>query len=364
LMRIAEQVDLKMPQLREWILATQADEVWWKLRASTHDLLVESADLQHQMKTLLGLLEEFLDRYGFRCVNELKLEENDLHDDPGFVVQAVLSYVKMKTYSISTFEDRERLIREQAEGRVRERISGLRAWVYFFILRQARKAVSNRENLRFARTKIFGVARHLFRGMGTALVKLGVLENSKDVFYLTVEELIAWVEGRSVLLNLRGLVQLRKEETEGFKRTPSPPERLMTVGSVGASCLYPQVLFDSDLLRGEGQASTDPNVLMGTPCSPGVIEGVVRVVHSIEDAKGMQGEILVTARTDPGWVPLFPSCSGLLVERGSLLSHSAVVARELGLPTIVGVSGGLMTKLKNNQRIRMDAAKGEIRILA
>jgi len=93
------------------------------------------------------------------------------------------------------------------------------------------------------------------------------------------------------------------------------------------------------------------------------VEGVVRVVHDLKDTANLQGEILVTSRTDPGWVPLYPSCSGLLIERGSLLSHSAVVARELGLPTIVGINGGLMTRLKSGQRVRIDAGKGEIRIL-
>jgi pyruvate,water dikinase len=83
----------------------------------------------------------------------------------------------------------------------------------------------------------------------------------------------------------------------------------------------------------------------------------------MEDARGLRGEILVTERTDPGWVPLYPSCTGLLVERGSLLSHSAVVARELGLPTIVGISGGLLQKLENGFRVRMDAGRGEVRIL-
>ncbi len=89
----------------------------------------------------------------------------------------------------------------------------------------------------------------------------------------------------------------------------------------------------------------------------------MRVVDNLKDAEGIDGDILVTGRTDPGWVPLYPSCSGLLIERGSLLSHSAVVARELGLPTVVGISGGLMTKLKTGMRVRMDAGKGEVHIL-
>ncbi|MCY3902836.1 MAG: PEP-utilizing enzyme, partial [Caldilineaceae bacterium] len=104
-------------------------------------------------------------------------------------------------------------------------------------------------------------------------------------------------------------------------------------------------------------------LLTGTPCCPGVVEGPVLVARTPAEAEQLDQQILVTARTDPGWVPLYPSCAGLLIERGSLLSHSAVVARELGLPTIVGISGGLMQKLQTGQRVRMDASKGEVRIL-
>lgn len=111
-------------------------------------------------------------------------------------------------------------------------------------------------------------------------------------------------------------------------------------------------------------AGADPDLLVGTPCCPGLVEGAVRVARTIDDAKGLRGEILIAERTDPGGVPLYPSCSGLLIERGSLLSHSAVVARELGLPTIVGISGGLMQKLHTGSLVRIDATKGEVRILS
>ena len=140
------------------------------------------------------------------------------------------------------------------------------------------------------------------------------------------------------------------------------PDRFITYGVAGASMQHIGVLQDADLLK-DLQKSDDPDVLYGTPCCPGQIEGVVRVVKSMQDASGLDGEILVTERTDPGWVPLYPSCSALLIERGSLLSHSAVVARELGLPTVVGISGGLMLKLKTGMRVRIDAGRGEVRIL-
>jgi pyruvate,water dikinase len=184
-----------------------------------------------------------------------------------------------------------------------------------------------------------------------------------DVFYLSIEEIIAYQEGRSFEVSFKALTQTRKAQFEEYRKTPQPPDRFVTEGAASLNFLFPQVLADQDLLATELPVSDDPKILIGTPCSPGIVEGVVRVVREAEDAEGLNGEIMVSERTDPGWVPLFPSTSGLLIERGSLLSHSAVVARELGIPTIVGVQGGLMKKLKTGMRVRMDASKGEIRIL-
>jgi len=356
LMRIAERIDEGDQKFRTWFTQTPAQEVW--------ECLSQKKAQSHHALSIGTLFNEFLDRYGFRCINELKLEEPDLHDDPSFVIQAVASYVKMKSYSIQALEEKEREIRTQAESQIHAQLKGLKRWMFFWILKQARKAVKNRENLRFDRTKIFGVARHLFRGFGHALTRLSIISNQQDVFYLTVDELLAYVEGRSLQLDLKQIIELRKQEYSRYKSSLPPPDRFTTTGAVGVSSQYSQILLDSDLTPQDPSHANDPDLLLGTPCCPGVIEGVVCVVEKLEDAQNIDGKILVTARTDPGWVPLFPSCSGLLIERGSLLSHSAVVARELGLPTIVGISGGLMQKLKTGQKVRIDAGKGEVRILA
>jgi pyruvate,water dikinase len=204
----------------------------------------------------------------------------------------------------------------------------------------------------------------VFRAIGNCLVKLGLIDQKLDVFYLTVDDLFAFVDGRSVTNNLRGLIGLRRAETDQYQKSLPPPERFMTRGACGAYWVFPSLLDDLNLLKElEVEASSDPNVLNGTPCCPGIVEAAVRVVKSIDEARSLNDEILVTARTDPGWVPLYPMCKGLLIERGSLLSHSAVVARELGLPTIVGVSGGLLKRLKTGMRVQMDAGKGKITIL-
>ncbi|MBK7891256.1 MAG: hypothetical protein IPJ84_10540 [Bdellovibrionales bacterium] len=154
----------------------------------------------------------FLDRFGFRCINELKLEENDLHDDPSFIVNSVQSYVRTGSYDIAKMEEREREIRAKAEEQLSHRLSGVKYHFYQWILKQTRRAVKNRENLRFARTKVFGVARNLIRGMGAQLVRMGLLQNERDVFYLTIEELIAFGEGRGVTLNFGELATMRKRE--------------------------------------------------------------------------------------------------------------------------------------------------------
>ena len=142
LMRIAEQIDNGDAKRREWFISTDPTQVWKEMTTGKHPELWRK-------------FEEFLDKYGFRCINELKLEEPDLHDDPTFVFNAVASYVRMKAYSIQDMEVREKAIRHDAEIKVDMKIFGNKRKVFYWILKQARRAVRNRENLRFARTKIF-----------------------------------------------------------------------------------------------------------------------------------------------------------------------------------------------------------------
>jgi pyruvate,water dikinase len=349
LMRIATAIDLGDPEFRLWFTSTPPRELWARLPVRSPGV--------HSMYL------EFLDKYGFRCANELKLEETDLHEDPTFAIDAVATFVRTKNYSIDAVEVRRRAIRADSEKIVQEELSGFRLRVYNFILGRARIAVRDREDLRFIRTNTFGVTRRLFRAIGVNLHKLGLIAGPRDVFFLTMDEILAFNEGRSLALDFHKLVEIRKEEFQEFKDTPPPPDRFITLGSSGMYLRDPRILADADLLGTGSVPSTAPNVLMGTPCCPGIVEGVVRVARTLADAAGLNGEILVTERTDPGWVPLFPLAAGLLIERGSLLSHSAVVARELGISTIIGISGGLMNRLSTGQRVRMDAGRGELRIL-
>lgn len=350
LMKIARKIELGDPKLRDWFVQTPTKYILQALKTGTAPAI--ASDFQH-----------FIELYGFRCINELKLESTDLHEDPTFAMDAIISFVKMKNINIDEIMEREKKTRDEAEAVVKKNLSGIKLKFYFFILRHARKAVKDREDLRLLRTNIFGVCRRIFKAMGHRYHELGLIEDPMHVFYLSIDEIVSFQEGRSFEVSFRELSLMRKKQFDEYRKTPQPPDRFVSEGAASLNFLYPAVLAEQDLLIGVGPVSDDPNVLLGTPCCPGVVEGVVRVVREAEDAEGLQGEIMVSERTDPGWVPLFPSTSGLLIERGSLLSHSAVVARELGIPTIVGVHGGLMKRLKTGMRVRMDAGKGEIRIL-
>ena len=350
LMRIAKQIHEGDPALREWFATNNARTVLEGLRSG-------------KAPSVYKEFNRYIDLYGFRCINELKLESTDLHEDPTMAVDAILSFIKMKNVSIDDIMAKEHLKNQGAEDVVKKNVSGIKRVIYFWILNKARLAVKDREDLRLLRTNIFGICRRIFKSLGHRYHELGLLKDPMDVFYLSVDEIIAYQEGRSFEVTFLDLASTRKNQFDVYRKTPQPPDRFVSEGAAGLNFLYPQVLADNDLLAAEMPVSDDPNVLIGTPCSPGIVEGIVRVVREAEDAEGLNGEIMVSERTDPGWVPLFPSTSGLLIERGSLLSHSAVVARELGIPTIVGVHGGLMKKLKTGMRVRMDAGKGEIKIL-
>ena len=107
------------------------------------------------------------------------------------------------------------------------------------------------------------------------------------------------------------------------------------------------------------EIDTHARVLKGIGCYPGIVEGEVRVIRSPDDELSVDGQILTALRTDPGWAPLFPTCRGLLVEQGSTLSHSAVVARELGIPAVVGIPH-LLSIVRTGECVKLDGQQGTV----
>ncbi|NTV15463.1 MAG: hypothetical protein HGA96_16285 [Desulfobulbaceae bacterium] len=317
-----------------------------------------------QAEEIYTAVTEYLDRYGFRCINELKLEEPSLKETPQFVYQMLQNYLNLanpEALDQNLVEMREREIRGEAERTAFTAIAARTPWlprrtIFRWVLNSARKGVRNRENMRFARTKIYGRLRELLNAAGGHLATENLLEKPSDIYFLTIDELWDYVKGTAVTTDLKGLAALRKAEFARYRGAdaPAPADHFETFGLAYHKNLCQSQAVDAVVEGGEG--------LQGIGCCPGVVRGIARVVQSPRDNLQLNGEILVAARTDPGWVPLYPAVSGILIERGSILSHSAIVAREMGIPTIVGIPN-LLQAIADGQEVEMDGKTGRVTIL-
>ena len=302
---------------------------------------------------------DYLARFGDRCMEELKLESPTLRDDPTPLLRSIGALIgREKTPSRPRFA-----ARELAEARMADTLNGapLRRIVFRRVLRRARGYVRDRENLRLDRTRLFARVRVIFVALGRRLAEVGALADARDIFYLTVPEALGFVEGTAVTTDLRALVALRRAEFARHAGAAEPADRIETRGTVYVGNPF-NLPRRPAATAGVADTGADPELRRGLPCCPGVVRARVRVVLDPRGVTPTPGEILVAARTDPGWVMLFPAAVGLLVEHGSLLSHSAIVSRELGLPSIVAVPG-LTAWLKTGDLVEMDGAAGTVRRL-
>ncbi|MCU7843905.1 MAG: phosphoenolpyruvate synthase [Candidatus Thiodiazotropha sp. (ex Monitilora ramsayi)] len=296
----------------------------------------------------------YLDKFGDRCLDELKLESATLHDDPLLLLRSIGQFaLRLREQKATEPGSIEREIRQKAETRVTTALENhaVRGAVYRWVLKHTRARVRDRENLRFERTRLFGRVRRVFVELGKRLYAEGLLDHPRDVFHLEVNEVVGFVEGTTVTTDLKGLVELRREEFAGYESMAPPVDRFETLGMVHQG---------NDFTAPEQAEELTDGDLKGIGCCPGVVRGPVRVISDPRNAVLNAGEILVAERTDPGWIMLFPAASGILVERGSLLSHSAIVAREMGIPAVVSVPGITRT-LSDGEWVEFDGSSGVIR---
>ncbi|MBI3562894.1 MAG: phosphoenolpyruvate synthase [Gammaproteobacteria bacterium] len=322
---------------------------------STPDYVLFEALKQSDFQEFYAKVCHYIDRFGYRCNSEMKLEVKDLYVDPSFMFTCIKNYIRAGISVTSASAGREKALRAAAETTLNAALHGWKKILYRWSLNHARQALKNRENTRFSRTRIYGVVRALFRELGARLRQDGVITAPEDIYYLTLQELYGIYQGTLTSYNLKALAALRKHDYCDYQSL-EPKIRFQTRGPV---------YWKNDFLEKPDPTPISPGTecdLSGIACCPGIVEAKVRVIHSLTDDLVLNGEILVAMRTDPGWVPIFPSISGLLVERGSLLSHSAIVAREMGIPAVVGIKG-LLTTLTDGMVVRMDGKNGTVKIL-
>ncbi|MBP8915928.1 MAG: hypothetical protein KBG70_04245, partial [Chitinophagales bacterium] len=300
-------------------------------------------------------IDNYIYLWGDRSVGELKLETITYKQNSENYLRVLKSYVSKGLENNSYFETKNSTVRETAELNVRSKLGGpFKRWFFNYILRKARYFVSNRENLRYQRTRGFGMVRKIFLAMGEKLAQNRILENGRDIFYLTINEIKTIIQGEKNYVNYILLVSERKKQYLQYEKT-NLPERLIT-SDITASDLV--VDYNKDLEDHSAKLE-----LKGIGCCAGVVRAKIVVVHSPDEIDDLNNSILVTSSTDPGWVTLFPTCAAILVERGSLLSHSAIVSRELGIPCIVGIKD-LLQIVKTGMEVEMNGSTGIIKILS
>lgn len=291
-------------------------------------------------------IADYIARFGDRCTEELKLESLTLEEEPAPLLAAIAAAAAAGHTAPRRLDDpMARLAGMLGSKPVRRAVlSRLVGW--------AKARVRDRENLRFERTRIFGHARRVVLAMGRELHALGAIEGPRDIFHLTIAEVLGAVEGFAVTHDLAGLAALRKAEMARAAERPDPPARITLSGAV--------VTARPAAASTAAAAADTSDIRSGTGCSAGKMTARARVVTDPRRQSLAPGEILVARHTDPGWIAVFTNAAAIVVERGSLLSHSAIVARELAIPCVVGLKGAT-TWIADGDTIEVDGATGTVR---
>lgn len=290
-------------------------------------------------------LASYLAKFGDRCTEELKLESIPLTQDASQLLAAIAASAQRPPVAHESAPDPDWAALFQGKP--------IKARLAKWIVTWTKARVRDRENLRFERTRLFGRARQVFLAIGREFAARDLIEQPRDIFQLTVPEIMGAIEGFGLSPNLRGLIDLRQVEGTASATRDDPPERI----EIRGPAILPATTTHApthDTCENTGDTRS------ATGCSAGQVTAKARVIRDPRTQSLSPGDILVARHTDPGWIAVFSNASAIVVERGSLLSHSAIVARELGIPCVVGLKGATRW-VEDGEMLHVDGATGTVR---
>ena len=297
-------------------------------------------------------IADFMYQYGMRGVGEIDFGQPRWRDDPTPVMQMLKSYLnitperapdvqfaKGQKIAEKAIQRLVEAVRHQPGGWIKEKLVRGAAW-------RIRTLMSVRESPKFFAIRTMGIGREALIAIGQEFVDAGTLEHPDDLVFMELSELeaLAGHENRDWM----ALIAERRNAYERELRRRQVPRVLVSDGRV--------------FYEGVGAMRHDDDVITGSPVSPGVAEGRIHIVLDPSGTQLSPGEIIVCPGTDPAWTPLFLAAGGLITEVGGMMTHGSVVAREYGIPAVVGVHQATL-RLKDGQRIRMDGSTGTIALL-
>ncbi len=296
-------------------------------------------------------IEAYLDRYGMRCVGEIDITRPRWRERPTTLVPVILDNIKL--FEPGTAERRFHQGRLEAQKKRQDLLERLRALPdgeqkadeTKRMIDRVRTFIGYREYPKYGIVSRYFVYKQALLEEAERLVQASVLPEKEDVFYLTFAELHDVVRSNQVDDQL---IQQRKDAFRSYQALTPP--RVLT--------------SDGEAIAGAYRRDDVPTgALIGLPVSAGTVEGRARVILDMAQADLEPGDILVTAHTDPSWTPLFVAVTGLVTEVGGLMTHGAVIAREYGLPAVVGVVDATRL-IADGQRIRVHGSDGYVEILS
>jgi pyruvate,water dikinase len=309
-------------------------------------------------------LERFVDEWGFRCSAELMLTVPSFQEDPAPVIDLLRAYAAMDGESPAD------LLARQTSERIRDTARVLAAlrrrpvsrWmpvirqslVVGTVLRWTQRAIQLRERARLKQALLYSRLRRVALAIGQSLADRGHLALAEDVFFLTVDEIELLVSGGEMFPEqTASLVSLRRDAHRRLSETTPPDSIRLAPGEY----LEHSCTTKSEATSGEVEAS-----LTGTGACGGSTTAKAAILLDVTDSHRLQaGDILVTRQTDPGWGPIFPLISGLVIERGGMLSHGAIIAREFGIPSVVGVKDATRL-IPHGGAITVDGDRGLVHV--
>jgi pyruvate,water dikinase len=295
-------------------------------------------------------IQAYLDKYGMRCVGEIDITRTRWSEKPSTLVPLILSNVKnFEPGAGSRRFEQGRQAALKKEQALLERLKQLpdgdqKAEQTKHMIDRLRMFSGYREYPKYGMISRYFVYKQALLKEAERLVQADVIRDKEDIYYLSFEEFRDVVRTHELDDQL---IEKRKEAFKHFEKLTPP--RVLT--------------SDGEVVVGQYKREDLPEgAIVGLAVSSGVIEGRARVLFSMEDADLEEGDILVTPFTDPSWTPLFVAIKGLVTEVGGLMTHGAVIAREYGLPAVVGVENA--TKLiQDGQRIRVHGTEGYVEVL-
>jgi pyruvate,water dikinase len=312
------------------------------------DVLVDGFRAGTLPHALQAGLAGFLGRYGFRSVGEIDIGVPRWSEEPEHLLGAIRNYLQLNDAALAPDVQFARGATEADAMRATllARVRPPKRWLLRFLLGRARQLMGSRELPKYTLIRrIFTPLRVLLMPVGEELAMAGRLEEPRDVFFVTLAEARTAIAGA----DLRELVTERRAAYARELARRHIPRVLLSDGTDAEIALV--------------DATTVDGSLRGSPASPGSVTGQARVILSPRGAHLEPGEILVAPSTDPGWTPLFLTAGGLVMEMGGMMSHGAVVAREYGIPAVVGVPAAT-ERIATGDEITVDGSAGVVSVAA